>query len=254
MNEQRKVIFKQRLDIMKAGDLSEIVGDMRAEVISDLVDQYMPPKTYADQWDTEGLQEAVRERLNMDLPLVDWAAEEGVDDEEIAERLERATDEMMAAKAAQFGPETMRMIEKQVLLQTIDAKWRDHLLTLEHLRSVVGFRGYAQRDPLNEYKTEAFQLFESMLDGLRADVSQKLAQIRPMSDEEQTALMRDLEAQRAAMEATAQPATAETGAALPEAAPGFVESDPSTWGNPGRNGPCPCGSGRKFKHCHGRLA
>jgi len=256
MNEQRKVIFKQRLDIMKAEDLSEIVGDMRTEVISDLVDQHMPPKTYADQWDTDGLQEAVRERLSMDLPVVEWAEEEGVDDEDIAERLERAADEMMAAKAAQFGPETMRMVEKQVLLQTIDTKWREHLLTLEHLRSVVGFRGYAQRDPLNEYKSESFQLFESMLDSLRADVSQKLAQIRPMSEEEQTALMRDLEQQRAAMEAAAQPAAAGADApeALPDAVPGFVEADPSTWGNPGRNEPCPCGSGRKFKHCHGRLA
>jgi preprotein translocase subunit SecA len=254
MNEQRKVIFKQRLDIMKAADLSEIVGDMRAEVIADLVDQYMPPKTYADQWDTEGLQAAVRERLGMDLPVVEWAEEEGVDDEEIVERLERAADEMMAAKAAQFGPDTMRMIEKQVLLQTIDTKWREHLLTLEHLRSVVGFRGYAQRDPLNEYKTESFQLFESMLDGLRADVSQKLAQIRPMTEEEQAALMRDLEAQRAAMEAAAQPAAADAGATHPDARPGFVEADPATWGDPGRNDPCPCGSGKKFKHCHGRLA
>ncbi len=252
MNEQRKVIFKQRLDIMKADDLSEIVGDMRAEVIADMVDEFMPPKTYADQWDTDGLQAAVRERLNMDLPVADWAAEEGVNDEDIIERLEKAAAEMMAAKAAQFGPETMRMIEKQVLLQVIDSKWREHLLTLEHLRSVVGFRGYAQRDPLNEYKTEAFHLFETMLDSLRSEVSQKLAQIRPMTEEEQTALMRDLEAQRAAMEAAAQPAGPPEG--FPDSIPGFVEADPSTWGNPGRNDPCPCGSGRKFKHCHGRLA
>jgi len=251
MNDQRKVIFKQRLDIMKAEDLSEIVGDMRAEVITDLVDHYMPPKTYADQWDTEGLLEAVRERLGMDLPVIDWAAEEGVDDEEIIERLERSADEMMAAKAAQFGPESMRMIEKQVLLQTIDGKWREHLLTLEHLRSVVGFRGYAQRDPLNEYKNESFQLFESMLDSLRVEVTQKLAQIRPMTEEEQQSLMRELQEQRAAMEAAAQPDT--PAEAAPDASSGFVESDPSTWGNPGRNEPCPCGSGKKFKHCHGRL-
>jgi preprotein translocase subunit SecA len=252
MNEQRKVIFKQRLDIMKAEDLSEIVHDMRSEVIDDLVDQYMPPKTYADQWDTKGLRLAVAEKLNMDLPVIDWAAEEGVDDEEIVARLDKATSEMMAAKAAQFGPDTMRMIEKQILLQTIDGKWREHLLTLEHLRSVVGFRGYAQRDPLNEYKNEAFQLFETMLNSLRTDVTQKLAQIRPMTEEEQKTLMRELEQQRAAMMAAATPdAPAETSDA---AAPGFVEDDPSTWGNPGRNEPCPCGSGKKFKHCHGRLA
>ncbi|MDT8326098.1 MAG: preprotein translocase subunit SecA [Roseovarius sp.] len=252
MNEQRKVVFKQRLDIMKAKDLSDIVEDMRGEVIDDLVDTYMPPKTYADQWNTEGLYAAVIERLNLDLPVIDWAAEEGVDDEEITERLEKAADEMMAAKAAAFGPETMRMIEKQVLLQTIDTKWREHLLTLEHLRSVVGFRGYAQRDPLNEYKNEAFQLFETMLNSLREDVTQKLAQIRPMTEAEQEAMMQEMAAQRAEMEAPAHDATP---AEAPEAAAsGFVESDPSTWGNPGRNEVCPCGSGKKFKHCHGRLA
>lgn len=146
MNEQRKVIFRQRLDIMEATDLSEIIKDMRGEVIDDLIDQYMPPKTYADQWDTEGLYVAVIERLNLDVPVMAWGEEEGVDDDEIADRLEEAADKMMAEKAEAFGPEQMRMIEKQVLLQTIDSKWREHLLTLEHLRSVVGFRGYAQRD------------------------------------------------------------------------------------------------------------
>jgi preprotein translocase subunit SecA len=219
MNEQRKVIFKQRLDIMRAEDLSDIVKDMRGEVIDDLVDQYMPPKTYADQWDTQGLYAAVIEKLNMDLPVIDWAAEEGVDDEEIVERLDKAADEMMAAKAAQFGPDTMRMIEKQILLQTIDGKWREHLLTLEHLRSVVGFRGYAQRDPLNEYKNEAFQLFENMLDSLRMDVTQKLAQIRPMSEAEQQQLMQEMAAQRAAMMAAAD--TSEPPQVSESAAPGF---------------------------------
>jgi preprotein translocase subunit SecA len=159
---------------------------------------------------------------------------------------------MMAAKAAQFGPDTMRMIEKQILLQTIDGKWREHLLTLEHLRSVVGFRGYAQRDPLNEYKNEAFQLFENMLDSLRMDVTQKLAQIRPMSEAEQQQLMQEMAAQRAEMMAAAD--TTEPPQVSENAAPGFDENDPATWGNPGRNDPCPCGSGKKFKHCHGRLA
>ncbi|ARE83353.1 preprotein translocase subunit SecA [Roseovarius mucosus] len=252
MNEQRKVIFKQRLDIMRAEDLSEIIKDMRGEVIDDLVDQYMPPKTYADQWDTQGLYAAVIEKLNMDLPVIDWAAEDGVDDEDIVARLDKAADEMMAAKAAQFGPDTMRMIEKQILLQTIDGKWREHLLTLEHLRSVVGFRGYAQRDPLNEYKNEAFQLFENMLDSLRMDVTQKLAQIRPMNEAEQQQLMQEMAAQRAAMMAAAD--TSEPAEVNENAAPGFDENDPATWGNPGRNDPCPCGSGKKFKHCHGRLA
>ena len=249
MNEQRKVIFKQRMEIMQSADLSEIIGDMRHKVIGELVDQYMPPKTYADQWDTEGLYAAVLEKLNLDSKVIDWAAEEGVDPEEIIERLAETADEQMAEKSEKFGAENMRMIEKQLLLQTIDTKWREHLLTLEHLRSVVGFRGYAQRDPLNEYKNEAFQLFESMLDSLREDVSQKLGQIRPLTDEEQQAMMAQMAAQQQALQAPAQPEEP-TG----EAKEGFDENDPSTWGNPGRNEACPCGSGKKFKHCHGRMA
>ena len=252
MNDQRKVIFSQRREIMEAQDLSEIIQDMRHEVIGDLVDEYMPPKTYADQWNTEGLQGAVIEQLGVDVPVAEWAEEEGVDDEDIIERLEKAADEHMAQKAAQFGPEQLRGIEKQLLLQIIDRKWREHLLTLEHLRSVVGFRGYAQRDPLNEYKSESFQLFESMLDGLRTDVTRNLSQIRPLTEEEQRAMIAQVQAQQAAaVQAQAEAAEKANRTPLVE---GFNEEDPSTWGNPGRNDPCPCGSGKKFKHCHGKLA
>jgi preprotein translocase subunit SecA len=254
MNDQRKVIFSQRRDIMEAKDLSEVTKDMRDQVIDDLVDEYMPPKTYADQWNTEGLTTATAEQLGLDLPVVDWANEEGVDDDDIRERLEEAADNYMTEKAEAFGAETMRNVEKQVLLQTIDAKWREHLLTLEHLRSVVGFRGYAQRDPLNEYKTEGFQLFESMLDGLRTDVTKKLSQIRPMSKEEQDQMVAQIKQQQ---EAAAAAVAAAAGPITPpneNARPGFDERDPKTWGQPGRNDTCPCGSGKKFKHCHGRLA
>jgi len=254
MNDQRKVIFAQRLEIMESHDLSEIIADMRAEVIHDMVETHMPPKTYADQWDTEGLLAACREQLNIDLPIVDWAAEEGVDNDAIIERIEAATEAQMQEKAQAFGPENMRQIEKQVLLQIIDGKWREHLLRLEHLRSVVGFRGYAQRDPLNEYKNEAFQLFETMLDSLRQDVSQKLAQIRPLSEDEQREMIAQMVAQQQAqqqqLDQLAQQSEAKTAAALEN---GFDETDPSTWGNPGRNEPCPCGSGQKFKHCHGKF-
>ncbi len=257
MNDQRKVIFNQRREIMEAEDLSETVEDMRHQVIDDLVDQYIPPKSYADQWDVEGLYAALLEKSGIDVGVIGWADEEGVDEDEIRERLYRAADEMMASKAAQFGPEQMRSIEKQFLLQTIDAKWREHLLTLEHLRSVVAFRGYAQRDPLNEYKTEAFQLFEGMLDALREDVTQKLSQVRPLTEEEREAMMQQVLAQQKQLQEAAQrQAQLETvGAdANPDAAkPGFDENDRSTWGNPGRNELCPCGSGKKFKHCHGRL-
>lgn len=241
MNDQRKVIFGQRREIMEAEDLSEIVQDMRHQVAEDLVEEYIPAKTYADQWNTEGLYAAVIERLGMDVPVMAWAEEEGVDDEAIIERLCDASDEMMASKAAQFGPETMRTIEKQILLQTIDGKWRDHLLTLEHLRSVVGFRSYAQRDPLNEYKSESFQLFEGLLDSLRAEVTQKLAKIRPISPEEQEVMMQQMLAQQQGVQSAGI------------AAQGFDENDETTWGNPSRNDSCPCGSGKKFKHCHGRL-
>ncbi|WP_298851269.1 preprotein translocase subunit SecA [uncultured Ruegeria sp.] len=258
MNDQRKVIFNQRREIMSANDLSEIVSDMREQVIDDLIDEYMPPKSYADQWDTDGLHEAIKDKLTIDAPVQDWAAEEGVDDEQVRERLVKSADEMMAQKAVAFGPENMRNIEKQVLLQTIDSKWREHLLTLEHLRSVVGFRGYAQRDPLNEYKNESFQLFESMLDSLRETVTQQLSRVRPLTEEEQKEMLAQMAAQQAQAQQVVEKATDQAeakaeAAASGDALPGFDENDPSTWGNPSRNDPCPCGSGKKFKHCHGRL-
>ncbi len=256
MNDQRKVIFGQRREIMAAEDSAEIVSDMRHEVIDDLLDTYMPPSTYADQWDTAGLKQAVAEQLNLDVPVDEWAAEEGVDDEQVRDRLVETSDKLMAEKVEAFGDEGMRNIEKQVLLQTIDAKWREHLLTLEHLRSVVGFRGYAQRDPLNEYKNESFQLFEGMLDGLREDVTKQLSRVRPMSDEEQRQMIMEMAARHQAQaQLQAMGGTpSETAAVSEKALEGFDENDPTTWGNPSRNDKCPCGSGKKFKHCHGRLA
>jgi len=282
MNDQRKVIFAQRREIMEAKDVNEIVADMRHQVIHDLVDDFLPPRSYPEQWQTEALSESVKLNLGMDLPVLDWAAEEGVDQDAIRDRLIEATDRFMAEKEAAFGPDTMRNIEKQILLQTIDSKWRDHLLRLEHLRSVVGFRGYAQRDPLNEYKTESFQLFEKLLDGLREEVTQKLSVLRPMTAEESQAMMQNLLQRRpqvvqgaplrapaepgapqapapqqpAPAARTVAPALVAVGAATAELAPGtpregFDEQDPTTWGNPSRNDPCPCGSGQKFKHCHG---
>ena len=179
MNDQRKVIFGQRREIMEAEEVGDIVQDMRQQVIDDLVETYIPPKSYADQWDGEGLYAAAIEKLGIDVPVLAWVDEEGVDDQVIRERLYKAADEFMAKKAVSFGAENMRNIEKQVLLQTIDGKWREHLLRLEHLRSVIGFRGYAQRDPLNEYKNESFQLFEGLLNGLREEVTQKLSQDPP---------------------------------------------------------------------------
>ncbi len=249
MNDQRKVIFGQRREIMETKDLSEIIEDMRHQVIDDMVDRFIPPKTYADQWDAEGLDITLREKCGLQSDVVDWVEEDGVDDEAIRSRLYKAVDGLMAAKAVAFGSENMRSIEKQILLQTIDTRWREHLLRLEHLRSVVGFRGYAQRDPLNEFKTEGFQLFETLLNALREDVTQKLSQIRPMTDEERDAMLRQMMARQQAMQ---RQAAAASSAKQNAGVKGFDPNDRSTWGNPGRNTPCPCGSGRKFKHCHGR--
>ncbi|MDZ7906158.1 MAG: preprotein translocase subunit SecA [Cypionkella sp.] len=252
MNDQRKAIFGQRLEVMQSDDLGDVVQDMRHQAVEDLVDAHMPPKSYPDTWDAAGLQVELRDKLNMDLPIPAWAAEEGVDQASIQERVIDASDTMMAQKLETFGPEVMRNIEKQVLLQTIDGKWREHLLRLEHLRSIIGFRGYAQRDPLNEYKTEAFGMFESLLNSLRVEVTQKLSLVRMISADEQQMMARQLLAQQA--EAAKSSATGV--AAVPAgvaALAGFNESDPSTWGNPGRMDACPCGSGKKFKHCHGAL-
>jgi preprotein translocase subunit SecA len=252
MNDQRKAIFGQRLEVMESADLEDVVQDMRHQAIEDLVDLHMPPKSYPDQWDAAGLLADLREKMNLDLPIPVWAAEEGVDQQAVQDRIMAAADAMMADKLASFGPEVMRNIEKQVVLQTIDGKWREHLLRLEHLRSIIGFRGYAQRDPLNEYKTEAFGMFESMLNSLRIEVTQKLSMVRVISADEQQAMAAQLLAQQAEIARQSAKPVAALSAGVAALA-GFVESDPATWGDPGRMDPCPCGSGKKFKHCHGAL-
>lgn len=249
MNDQRRVIFDQRLEIMEADDLSEIVDDMRHQVIDDLIDTHMPPKSYSEQWDMEGLRKEVRETLGFDIPAEEWGEEDGVDQDVVRERLVERSDALMVEKQGQFGEETLRNLEKQVLLETIDRKWREHLLNLDYLRSAVRFRGYAQRDPLNEYKTDGFVLFEKMLNSLREDVSRYLSRIRPLSEEEQKAML-----QQIALQQQSQKVAQENDGTPPEPLiDGFDETDPATWGNPGRNDPCPCGSGKKFKHCHGRV-
>jgi len=248
MNEQRKRVFEQRREIMESADLSEEVQDMRHDVVDDLVAEHIPPKAYPDQWDMSGLYAQVIQNFNLDLPIIEWGKEEGVDEETIAERLYDETDKAMAAKVAQAGPEVFRRVEKQVLLQTIDKAWREHLLTLEHLRQVVAFRGYAQRDPLNEYKTEAFTLFENFLNRLRVDVTQQLSHVRIMSPEEQEEMRQQMLAMQQ-QQAAATPAEAVTTGNVP---PKVDPNDESTWGNISRNAPCPCGSGKKYKHCHGK--
>ena len=256
MNDQRIAIFEQRLDIMRAEDQTEIVEDMRNDVIDDLVNIHIPPKTYPDQWDLDGLKKALKEGINLDLPIDDWANEEGVDDGLLTERIENAANTVMADKTKAFGKEAMQQVEKQLLLQTIDTKWREHLITLEHLRSVVGFRGYAQRDPLNEYKNEAFQLFERLLNGLRYDVTKQLGMVRPLTDEERKAMIAkflDEQKQAQGIPKTDNKTDNKAKSTLPLGAKTPPGQMPDGWQSTGRNNPCPCGSGKKFKHCHGRL-
>ena len=258
MNDQRKVVFEQRLELMDGEDLADTIADMREEVIEDLVTRHIPEKAYPEQWDTDGLLQEVRGLLNMDLPIKDWAEEEGIADEEVRDRLKRAAAEVMARKVGQYGPDIMRQVEKAVLLQTLDQLWREHLATLDHLRSVIGFRGYAQRDPLQEYKTEAFTLFEAMLGNLRQIVTAQLMRVELVQQEApEMPGDDDLPPMQASHGDEPIDGDGDADVAL-SARPVRSQAerdpnDPSTWGKVGRNEVCPCGSGKKYKHCHGAL-
>ncbi len=250
MNDQRKAIFGQRREIMEATDLSETIRDMRHDLIADLVHKHIPPRAYAEQWDVKGLREEVAKYFARDLPIEDWAGEEGVDDEAIRERLESETDKAAAQKVAEMGPDIARQIEKAVLLQTIDKEWREHLVTLDHLRSVVGLRGYGQRDPLNEYKSEAFSLFEALLTRLRSEVTGQLSHVRLAAPQPAPPQPQPDPRELAMAGAGLAMGMANSDRPLPA---GVDPANPDTWGAVGRNEACPCGSGKKFKHCHGAL-
>jgi preprotein translocase, SecA subunit len=253
MNDQRKVVFEQRLELMDGENVSDTVTEMRHDVIYDLVAKHIPEHAYAEQWDVKGLREAVQRVLNLDLPIEEWAQEEGIAEDDIRARIIEASDRAFAEKAERFGPDIMRYVEKSILLQTLDMLWREHLVNLDHLRSVIGFRGYAQRDPLNEYKSEAFELFQAMLHNLREAVTAQLARVELVRETPPPQVPQQMEAHHI------DPATGEddasggllTLAAAPATATERDPNDPSTWGRVGRNEPCPCGSGKKYKHCHG---
>ncbi len=265
MNDQRKAIFEQRIEFMTAKDVSDVISDMRETTVEDLVTQHIPARAYADQWNVEGLDEDVRKYFSLELPIKDWAAEEGIADEEMRERLMKVVDETYAEKAANIGPDLMRRIEKQILLQTIDQNWRDHLQNLDALRSAVGLRGYAQRDPLNEFKTEAFALFEHLLDQLRYETTRVLFALRmsqsapapeaPQAPKNIQAQHIDPQTGRNEMADgdSRPPQTTPSPSATRVAAQDVDPNDPGTWGRVPRNSACPCGSGKKFKHCHGAI-
>jgi preprotein translocase subunit SecA len=274
MNDQRTVIFGERLELMRDEAVDETVAGMRHSVVDDLVAKHIPANAYAEQWDVAGLDQALREVLTLDLPVKEWAKEEGIVDEEVRERIERRADEHMAGKVAKWGPDVMRYVEKSILLQTVDHLWREHLVMLEHLRQVIGLRGYGQRDPLNEYKAEAFSLFEAMMARLREAVTGQLMRVEIVQPPpeglppDQADLPRGPRSspELPYMEAhKVDPATGEDEMALAPLVPMLVGNgngaqaernpkDPATWGKVGRNESCPCGSGKKYKHCHGKYA
>ncbi len=255
VNDQRKAVFEQRAEFMGETDLSDVVAEMRRDTIADLVRKHLPPKAYAEQWDVEGLAEQTRSILGLDVPVAEWAAEEGIANEEIEDRLLAAADARVKDREAAVSPEQMRLIEKSFLLQTIDMQWREHLTHLDHLRNVIGLRGYGQRDPLNEYKTEAFSLFEKLLVDLRHNVTRwhmtvefQFAEPEPPPFAFQEVHLDPLTGENAAqMGVLPDGLSVEQRQALP------FSALPEGWQATGRNQACPCGSGKKFKHCHGAL-
>jgi preprotein translocase subunit SecA len=271
MNDQRKVIYEQRREIMDADDVRADIEDMRRQVVEELVASHIPANALAEQWDSEGLQAAFVANLGLEYPIVEWAKEEGIADEEIVERVLSDMDRRLAEKAANFGPDMMRFAEKSILLQLLDQVWKEHLLALDHLRQGIGLRAYAQRDPLNEYKHEAFELFEGMLGRLRTVVSGALLHLQiqaPIPEMGSSMQVGDMVAEHpdavgmsdqlsnepsaGAVQQESRPAAAPRQTRL--ASVGTIDpSDPSTWGRVSRNDRCPCGSGLKYKHCHGKV-
>jgi preprotein translocase subunit SecA len=265
MNDQRKVVFEQRKDLMRAEEVQETITDMRADVIDSLVSRFIPASAYSEQWQVGSLHEEVLRLFSLDLPVKDWAKEEGIADQEIRERITSAVKQRMAAKTANFGPEVMRGLEKQILLLVLDRQWKDHLLSLDHLRQGVQLRAYGQRDPLIEYKREAFDLFEAMLAEVREETISLLSRIELRPQQEVTVPRPQQEMHEgrqdvamASAGAGAPPPADARSAHQPAAGRAAVAEidprDPATWGKVSRNAACPCGSGKKYKHCHGKLS
>jgi preprotein translocase subunit SecA len=265
-NDQRKVVFEQRIALMDGENLSETVAEMRQDVIDELVAKCIPENAYAEQWDAAGLKAGLQQHVNLDLPIEEWVKEEGIDEEVIRERITKIANDAAAERAERFGPEVMTYVERSFLLQTLDHLWREHLVNLDHLRSVVGFRGYAQRDPLNEYKSESFELFQALLGNLRQSVTAQLMRVELVREAADAPPPEAPEVFGQHIDATTGEDDFNEG--------GFGDAEvmtriavesvvapedrdplkPSTWGKVGRNEACPCGSGKKFKHCHGAFA
>ena len=265
MNDQRTVIYEQRREIMEAGDeLNELVTEMRHDCIIDIVERGIPMNSYPEQWDTDLIKTECQRVLNLDLPIGKWAEEEGIAEPEIEERIIEASDEKMRAKVSLAGADTFKELQKSFVLQILDQHWKEHLLALDHLRQGINLRAFGQRDPLNEYKTEAFGLFEVMLDNLRETVTHTISLVEVNIDDRVLAAMRaNQEEELQIQESRNDPALMGSNSLhhaqenkvqpFPEKKE-FDKNDPTTWGKVPRNAPCPCGSGKKYKHCHGKVA
>jgi preprotein translocase subunit SecA len=263
MNDQRKVIFEQRKELMASEDVSEETKDMREQIIDDIVTRCIPEKAYSEQWDTDTLHAEVLRIFGKELPIEEWAKEEGIADVEIRDRLFDFGNRLAAEKVANYGSDIIRSVEKNLLLQLLDQVWKEHLLTLDNLRQGIGLRGYAQRDPLNEYKRESFNLFEEMLNTLRERLTQVLSHIelQTISDEESLFVQRnnsemtETRLDPAFQQEAADPETISmiTPIRSRQASSDLNPDDESTWGRVPRNAPCPCGSGKKYKHCCGKV-
>jgi preprotein translocase subunit SecA len=263
MNDQRKVIFEDRRKMMASESLEPTIDDMRTGVIDDLVGKHIPHDAYPEAWDIAGLKQEVAARLNLDVPVDAWAKEEGIADEEVAARLHKAAEDAYAERVKRNTPDAMRYVEKQVILQSLDHLWREHLVTLDHLRQVIGWRGMAQRDPLNEYKSEAFELFQQLIVQWHEAVIAQMSRIEVRFQEPEPPpppmQFQHLDPASGENEFPFGPVNEPVSAALLSTASSVAVAErdpknPATWGRVGRNEPCPCGSGKKFKHCHGQVA
>lgn len=262
-NDQRKVVFEQRIELMDGEGLSETIAEMREGVIEEIVTKNIPENAYAEQWNVAGLKAEVAEFLNLDLPVEDWVKEEGIAEDDIRERLTKAADDAAKERAERFGPDVMSYVERSVVLQTLDHLWREHIVNLDHLRSVVGFRGYAQRDPLQEYKSEAFELFQALLGNLRQAVTAQLMRVELVRQAAEAPPPEAPEMFGSHIDGTTGEDDfegGETALLVRQESNAIVapeDRDPNnqaTWGKIGRNEACPCGSGKKYKHCHGAFA
>ena len=261
MNDQRKTIFEQRMEFLTDDDVSDVIEDFRHQVCEDLIEEHVPKKAYAEQWDIEGLDNKTKQLMRISVPFDEWAKEEGIADEEMLERLKNSTDIMYKELTSGLAPEDMQRAEKDILLQVIDLSWREHLQQLDNLKSVIGMRAYGQRDPLNEYKSEAFQLFDNLLTDLREGVTKavtnllmRVAEQRQMQQAQAQAVpqMSASAAPRGPMDMMTGAGTAAISAGAAAAAP-TQDITPEDLVGVSRNAPCPCGSGKKVKQCHGKV-